>query len=471
MLFDERADRWLLAELSASTNALCLYVSLTGDPVAGGWCGYQIDTAGALEFPQIGIWSDAYVLTGDEAVDLPVYALDRDNMVVCGTARATQRRSAPRLAGFGFQALTPADADGPVAPAPDTPAVLARHRDDELHTPGTANPDQDALELWQLTIDWTTPAATALNGPTALPLAEIDSALCPPLSSRACIPQPGTGVLLDPQVALVMPRLQYRHFGTHETLVGVLQTDVGDFADHTGERWLVLRRTGGGWSVLDEGTFAPDAEHCFMGSVAMDGDANLLLAYDVSSSSVFPSLRATGRQAEDPPGTMTSPETTLATGGGSSPSNQYGGRSQVDRSRRRLYVLAHRHVQPIRELRDPDRDPALCRLRSGIALRRRLRDRQHLTLERRAALESSPQKEAASGGWQSPGGRNGEEEALPRLYARVGKKIRGPRCFFQRDVSTTTTRRSSHAFSLCLALVCALPLHRRPARRFATDER
>lgn len=329
VLFDERADRWVLAELSATANALCVYVSLTSDPISGGWCSYSFATQGALHYPKLGIWLNAYVLTGDESGDLPVYALDRANMITCGTARPIQRRSAARLSGFGFQAFTPADADGAIEPGLSAPALLVRHRDDEIHTPGTANPAQDAIELWELSVDWTTPASTTLTGPSDIPVSEFDSNLCPPLAARACIPQPATSVLLDPLVAVVMPRLQYRSFGAHETLVGVLQTDVGDFADHVGERWFELRNVGAGWVLYQDGNFSPDAAHRFLGTVAMDDDGNLLLAYDVSSASIHPSIRYTGRQAEDLLSAMTSAEATLAAGGGSNPSSRYGDHAQV----------------------------------------------------------------------------------------------------------------------------------------------
>jgi hypothetical protein len=46
-------------------------------------------------------------------------------------------------------------------------------------------------------------------------------------------------------------------------------------------------------------------------SVTMDGSGNIALAYNVSNTTMFPSLRYTGRLASDPLGTMPRGEQTL----------------------------------------------------------------------------------------------------------------------------------------------------------------
>jgi hypothetical protein len=68
-------------------------------------------------------------------------------------------------------------------------------------------------------------------------------------------------------------------------------TDV-EGTDHGGIRWFELRKIGGGaWALQQEGTYAPDAAHRRMGSIAMDKSGNIALGYSVSdSASVFPSI-------------------------------------------------------------------------------------------------------------------------------------------------------------------------------------
>ena len=51
VLYDELAGRWMMSEFSNSGNRLCVYVSQTGDPVAGGWFNYDFQaSASEAEF-------------------------------------------------------------------------------------------------------------------------------------------------------------------------------------------------------------------------------------------------------------------------------------------------------------------------------------------------------------------------------------------------------------------------------------
>ena len=83
-----------------------------------------------------------------------------------------------------------------------------------------------------------------------------------------------------------MYRLAYRNFGGHEALVSNLTVDV-DGTDRAGVRWFEVRKTGSTWSLYQEGTYAPDATHRWMGSVAQDHMGNMALGYSASSSRSF----------------------------------------------------------------------------------------------------------------------------------------------------------------------------------------
>ncbi len=332
VVYDDIAGRWLMSEFSGSANALCVYISMGPDPVTDGWCGYQFNTGQFPDYPKYSVWSDAYYVTSNEGGGVPAYALDRENMVSCGVARPIQRLTAPRLTGLGFQAFTPADIDGTTPPPADSPGYMMRHRDTELHGPAGL-PSTDILEIFAFDVDWDTPANSTLTQLPDIVTSEFDSNLCPPLNVFSCIPQPGTGTRLDPLLEVIMFRVAYRNFGTHETLVGVLQTDIGNFPDHSGERWYELRKGepegGGDWSLFQEGTYSPDDEHRFMATIAQDVQGNILMAYNVSSTTVFPSIRYTGRLEGDAAGTMPEPETTLVAGTASNSFNRYGDYSQM----------------------------------------------------------------------------------------------------------------------------------------------
>ena len=72
-------------------------------------------------------------------------------------------------------------------------------------------------------------------------------------------------------------------------------------------------------SVYQQGTFAPDSNYRWMGSLAMDSAQDIALGYSVSSSSLYPSISYTGRVPADPPGQMESERspTAIVNGGGS----------------------------------------------------------------------------------------------------------------------------------------------------------
>jgi hypothetical protein len=319
VLYDRLADRWLLSEFSQTANALCVYISQTPDPT-GAYFAYQFPTPGFPDYPKYGVWPDAYYVSTNEA-DPAAYAMDRTQMLA-GAPATMQRFVATDLAGFGFQALIPSDLDGAVPPPAGAPNYFMRHRDDEAHNPGANDPTQDFLEIWEFHVDFVTPVNSTFTGPTNIAVSEFDSDLCG-LVSFNCFPQPAPGPTLDPLREVVMWRLQYRNDGATQTLVGNLVTDV-DGTDHGGIRWFELNNGGAGWGLNQEGTYSPDANHRWMGSIAMDKDGNVALGFSESSTTLFPQISYTGRLATDPPGTLPQGEFLAIAGTGASGSNRWG---------------------------------------------------------------------------------------------------------------------------------------------------
>jgi hypothetical protein len=145
--------------------------------------------------------------------------------------------------------------------------------------------------------------------------APFDSNLC--WYDRHCIPQRETTAKIDAISDRLMYRLQYRNFGTHETLVTNHTVDV-DGLDRAGIRWYELRKSGApNWSIHQQGTYAPaDGQHRWMASAAMNGSGDIALGFSISSDTMFPSIKATGRLRFDPNGLMTQPELTIVSGTG-----------------------------------------------------------------------------------------------------------------------------------------------------------
>lgn len=325
VLFDEMAGRWLLSEFSGSGNNLCVYISQTSDPVTGGWFAYTFVTPNFPDYPKYGVGADAYYV-GTNENSPAVYALDR-NAMLAGNSAAMIRLTAPTLNGFGFQMLTPADHNGSTAMPPGTPGYFLRHRDDEVHNSSSNNPVEDYVELWQLVADFNNVNNASFTKVADFAVAEFSSELCG-LTSFRCFPQAGTNTTLDPLREVVMFSPQYRNFGNYQTIVGNFVTDV-DGTDRGGIRWFELRRENNTWSLFQEGTYAPDSKNRWMGSLAMDKDGNIALAYSWGSSQDFPGIRYTGRVAGGASGTMTETEVTLVSGTSNNASNRWGDYSHM----------------------------------------------------------------------------------------------------------------------------------------------
>ena len=313
VLYDQAAERWVISEFAGGSglpSALCVYVSQTSDPTANLWHPYEFPTQNFPDYPHYGVTNDAFLVTTNEndggLVNPAVYAFDRQNMLQGLPARPSQRFNAPALNGWGFQALTPADSDGATPPPAGSPGYLMRHVDDEFHGSSGADPQNDFLEVWEFATDFNTPANSSFRRTLQIPVSDFDSDLC--AGALNCISQPGTTIGLDGIPQVIMNRLQYRNFGTHETMLGNFSVDVNGF-DRAGVRWFELRKDpsvpNDPWKLYQEGTVSPDGDSRWMASMAMDGDGNIALAYNVSSSVTSPGIRYTGRRASDPLGIMT----------------------------------------------------------------------------------------------------------------------------------------------------------------------
>jgi len=331
----EPSGRWFLTEFTSVS--FCVYISETADPTAGNWVLYEFasDSGGLPDYPKFAVWPDAYYIGAnengptEEDAGRTVYALDRENMLAGLPTRPTQVFEIPLLEGFGFQMAQPADWDGATPPPADAPGLFLRHRDDEVHNSGSADPDQDFLEIWEFSVDWADSNNSTFSGPTNIGVAEFESELCG-LTAFACVPQPDTFTQLDPLREPVMWRAQYRNFGKHQMIVGSWVTDVvGGTADIHGVRWTELRDAGAGWALHQQGTVSPDNVNRWMPSIAMDGSGNIAVGYNVADSAVFPGLRYTGRLESDALDTMPINEVRLVDGSGSNASNRYGDYSSL----------------------------------------------------------------------------------------------------------------------------------------------
>jgi hypothetical protein len=201
-----------------------------------------------------------------------------------------------------YGGLLPSDLDGSTLPPTGSPNFFLNF--------GT-----NSLNLWKFHVDFGTPANSTLTGPTNIAVAAFTAACN---GGGSCIPQPGTSQKLDSLADRLMYRLAYRNFGTYQSLVVNHSVSVGGRGKNqaVGVRWYELRNPNGTPTIFQQGTFSPDSTYRWMGSIAMDKLGDIALGYSASSSSLFPSIRYTGRLVTDPVGTMQT-ENTIKAGGGS----------------------------------------------------------------------------------------------------------------------------------------------------------
>ncbi|MDG1777058.1 MAG: T9SS type A sorting domain-containing protein [Crocinitomicaceae bacterium] len=319
VLYDQRADRWMLSEFSNSGNNMHVAISQTGNPT-GAYHTFSFNAPSFPDYPKYSIWNDSYIITTNESGNSPIYAINRADLL-SGTTTSAQRFTVPSYNTIGFQATTPVSLLGTTPPPAGTSPMVMRMRDDAWS--GVTN---DALEIWDINIDWTNVSNSSVTVNTTLNMTlPFDSELCG-FTSFSCIDQPGSNTNLDPLRELLMNRIMYRNFGSHESIVCCHVTDVSG-NDQAGIRWYELRRIGGtagAWTLYQESTYSPDTDSRWMPSIGISASGNIGLAYNVSSSSTYPSLRYTGRKECDPLNQMTEPETSIATGTTYNNSNRYG---------------------------------------------------------------------------------------------------------------------------------------------------
>ncbi len=312
--YDNLADRWILQEFDLSGNTFCIYISQTADPVSGGWFSYSFSAPSFPDYPQYGVWPDAYYVGSFEFPNLGIYAFDRANML-SGQPATFQRFQISALNGPDPRVtrILPANLDGlvpPPGPNPPNPFVRSVHSSQDNSDPVTR------LELWEYHVDWVTPANSTFTFGQMLTPDPFALLPCSP-SVRDCVPQPGTANLIDALYNRLLRSLQYRVLPDgREAMVVNQVVDAGSGVG--GVRWYELSREpapeGAGWTLRQNATYSPDATYRFMGSAAINAQGDIALSYTASSSTEFPSIRATARRVDDPLDQMTMDELTLVPG-------------------------------------------------------------------------------------------------------------------------------------------------------------
>ena len=314
VLYDPLADRWLLAQFTSSGNNVCVAISQTGDP-QGSYYLYQFPTPQFPDYYKFGVWPDGYYMSANES-SYTAYAFDRASMLVGNPVTYI------RFSGM-TNFLLPSDIDGNTPPPAGSPNYFYTFKDNSFHG------GVDRLEIYRFHVDFVTPANSTFTLTDSIPISSFNYTVCG-FFNLNCIPQLGTARKLDPVSEWPMWRLQYRNFGTYETLVGNFTVDATGL-DQAGIRWFELRRQGEPWTLYQEGTHFPnDGHHRWMGSISMDSAGNIALGYSISSSTMNPSIRYAGRLATDPLGTLQIEATMIGGTGSQTGYNRWGDYSSMN---------------------------------------------------------------------------------------------------------------------------------------------
>ncbi len=308
VLYDQFADRWVFSQFALPNYPYgpfyeLVAVSVTGDPT-GSWYRYAFEFENMPDYPKFGIWSDGYYFSYNQ--------FESGTLNFKGAGAAVIDREA-MLNGMPAQMITftpdpfskvhsllPSDADGELPP-PDSPNYFMWVVDDEYFG------GNDRLEIYEFKTDWNNLQNSSFQGPFVLETESFST-----VTNSILQPE---GTALDPVSDRLMYRMQYRNFGTHESIVAnhTVETSINGIA---GIRWYELRKAGNSWSIHQQSTYAPDNLNRWMGSIAMNSAGDIALGYSVSGIDVYPSIRYTGRLADSPFNQMTLEEKEIGRGTG-----------------------------------------------------------------------------------------------------------------------------------------------------------
>ena len=272
---------------------ILIAISETGDPT-GEYHQYAFDWPSKPDYTKYGIWPDGYYMGCNTGTD-DVAVFERSQMLNGNSADVISFDN-PDRPDSGFHCLMPADCDGDFPPS-GTPCYFVTISDDAWGDYPT-----DRLLVWEFDVNWTFPWLSTWSSPFSISTDAFDSEFNP--FGVGEITQPGTTRELDCIPWILMYRLQFRKFGSYWSMVCNHTVDV-DANNHAGIRWYELRKYSGNWYIRQQSTFAPDGDNRWMGSIAMNESGDIALGYSVSSPTIYPSIKYTGRKNGDPLHSMT----------------------------------------------------------------------------------------------------------------------------------------------------------------------
>ncbi|OFX22088.1 MAG: hypothetical protein A2033_14385 [Bacteroidetes bacterium GWA2_31_9] len=314
IMYDKYADRWFVSQFGQTGNSIYIAISQTNDPT-GAYYAYTYTSPQFPDYLKFSIWENGYYMTSNQSTDR-VFCFERDQMIAGNPSARSISATFSTGSTDAFFVPLPADAADGSLPTAGTPLPFFSLYDNAW---GGGN---DGVKFWNMTVNWGATATASISAATLIQTAAFDASYD---ASWNDVTQPGTTTKLDGIGGVATYRAQWRPWNGYNSLV--MNWGVKISTTQRSIRWVELRQdqTSGTWSLYQEGTYTPDTHTRWMGSIAMDDNGSISLAYCKSSSTVYPTLCYTGRLASDPLGEMPFTETIAIAGTSSQTSgNRYG---------------------------------------------------------------------------------------------------------------------------------------------------
>ncbi|MFI5149228.1 MAG: T9SS type A sorting domain-containing protein [Bacteroidia bacterium] len=317
VLYDKFADRWMITEFQVSTApcGFSVAISKTND-ATGAFYVYNFSnvfwtTSNYPDYVKFSIWSDGYYVTGQFSPE-KVVVLDRTRMLAGKSSAGMILASVPSTPYyFGannslYTSAKTLDCDASALPPYGSPEYMVFF--ENIASGGYS----DMIKFYKCVHDTTAHTLTVTRADSVAPTTF--SAYFTGGTERE-ISQPGSANSLDALDGTFNFRVPFMAFTGYNSIVLCNSVNTGSLV--SGIRWYELRQSGAGmpWSIYQQGTYAPaDGASRWNGSIGMDQDGDIAMEYNVSSSTIYPSIRYTGRMAGDALGTMTGTETVAVAG-------------------------------------------------------------------------------------------------------------------------------------------------------------
>ncbi len=316
VIYDPAHDRFIVADFTWSSIMdgpyyECIAVSMTGNPVSGGWYRYAVRSDDAAhpwlpDYPKMGLWPDGLYMTANmfdclnsscssaSYKEARVYAFNLADLV----SGAPLRSVVVDTSGSYFT-LLPSNYRGTPPPA-NTPNYVVG---ESLTVYG--------WNVFKFTPNYDTPASSTFTGPT-------DVSQTTYTVAANTVPQPAPGNVIDTLADRAMMQAQYRNIDGVESLWVNHTTGTVSATTPTGVQWAQINVTGGviqttpvQQQIFNNGA---DGHNRFMGALAVDRAGNMALGYSVASASVAPDIRYAGRLAGDTLNQLPQSEVTMLPG-------------------------------------------------------------------------------------------------------------------------------------------------------------